>query len=374
MGYNQVKSCFKKIAGLNIKLNYYEGRASTVLVDELSYYPDVTDTEEPDIQFCFFKPSKFEVVANNPSTYFHCTNGFGVNLGGYTVFWLFQNNNDIPTVYFHLNTSEKFLYYKLKGMQFTHPFEEIGQIFHEGVLQPSILLFFNNDIALIHGSALVSENGESYIFGGTGGVGKTSLELELIFSKNYNFLADDITFVGKSGRLYANFNFPKIYGYNLKNSPMVKNRLLSNRALSDRFWWKIQYYLKKPDKYRRRANIQKFYNGKISDACSVNNYVILSRTNISRPKLREITPDKAALLNAAVIYTEFSRIFNLSKFSHFNSILLDQDTTINLEDVIHNTTQTLGTALKRANCIVLDMPESFRAQDVKRIIPGLLDL
>jgi serine kinase of HPr protein (carbohydrate metabolism regulator) len=80
---------------------------------------------------------------------------------------------------------------------------------------------FIDDVIVIHGSSVYNNN-TGYVFTGSGGSGKTAISTSLISEKNYKFIADDITFLSKDGRLYGNFEFPKIYHYNVKKIPISK--------------------------------------------------------------------------------------------------------------------------------------------------------
>ena len=77
------------------------------------------------------------------------------------------------------------------------------------------MLFFGN-VLPIHGSAIISENKNVFIFSGTGGIGKTFLEMSFILKDNYGFFADDIVLIGDNCSAFANYAFPKIYQYNVK--------------------------------------------------------------------------------------------------------------------------------------------------------------
>src|SRR5690606_24605748 len=130
----KLKEHFKKIAGLNIKLNLENNKASQVLLEELNYYPNGSP-HDYDLEFCFWPPENLEVLSNNPSSYFEFVNGIGTNWGGYSVVWTKDYRTGLPKVFFYLTVPMDRMLNKLKGMQYTHPYEEIGQIFHEGVLQ-----------------------------------------------------------------------------------------------------------------------------------------------------------------------------------------------------------------------------------------------
>ena len=182
----------------------------------------------------------------------------------------FRSNIDLI-----IDENQRSFIQKYNGIQHTHPFEDIGRIFHELVLIPS-LFFFADSIALIHGSALETKNNDSIIIGGAGGVGKTSLELFLIFNKNLKFLADDIVIVDKDKFVWPNYAYPKIYGYNTKENKDLEKKVLQKRGVLDKAQWLFKKSLTgRP--VRRRVNPKIFYNGSISNGSKLSDYFILFR-------------------------------------------------------------------------------------------------
>ena len=369
----ELKHYYKKIAGLNTKITCSESRSSKILIDELRYYEDGS-SDSIDVIFCFFRPNNFHPIANNPSSHFEYEEGIGVNWGGYSVVWTKNEAKLPPTVYFYLNVSERRMVNKLKGMQFTHPFEEIGQIFHEGVLQPTLLLFFSDRLTLIHGSAVSSPSGHALVFGGTGGVGKTSLELELILHKGYSFIADDISILNKEGSLIPNFNLPKIYGYNLLGYEHIEKKLFVGKSFNDKLWWKVQKTLRRPNKFRRRADIDNFYSGKKAPTSDLKRFIILYRSNVKEPHFTETSPQKVAKMNTAVMYTEFARLFNALKFHEFNREKDDREKMFSFKELMEQSEVILIKSLEKTDCGVLQVPMEFSASDVKEKIPTLLEL
>lgn len=364
---------FKKIAGLNVKLSLENNKASQVLLDELNYYPNGFPNGW-DLEFCFWRPVNFETISNNPSSHFEFSNGIGTNWGGYSVVWTKEDRTGLPKVFFYLTVPMDRMLNKLKGMQYTHPYEEIGQIFHEGVLQPSLFLYFSQNISLIHGSSVISPSGKTITFGGTGGVGKTSLELELILNKDYSFIADDISILDNKGYLLPNFNLPKIYGYNLLGYRQIEKKLFENKTNLDKLWWNVQKKLKAPNRYRRRADIDSFYSGRKAAESKFNRYIILYRSNVPDPVRTQLTAKEAARMNTSVMYTELARLFNTLKLHEYNRIKDGLDPLFSFENLMAQSEKNLCKTLEKIECDLLQVPMDFTAMDVKEKIPGLLGL
>jgi len=88
------------------------------------------------------------------------------------------------------------------------------------MLIPSI--YFNKNLAPVHCAGVSDHENRAILIGGTGGVGKTSLEMELCRNYGCSFINDDISVLDSDGWVYPNLAFPKIYGYNLENNDKVK--------------------------------------------------------------------------------------------------------------------------------------------------------
>src|SRR5690606_2404963 len=122
------------------------------------------------------------------------------------VTWVYEEGK--PVAYFDVGGRVKSYRSKLRGMQYTHPYEEAGQLFHEACLIPALALFFYQRIVPLHASSFEAPGGAGVLVVGTGGVGKTTSELELIRANGFRFLADDISLISGDGRLYPNFAYP----------------------------------------------------------------------------------------------------------------------------------------------------------------------
>lgn len=156
--------------------------------------------------------------------------------------------------------------------QFTIREEYIGQIFHENVLLPAMTCL--SDVLLIHGAAFNFRN-NTFLIGGKGGVGKTSIELKVCFHRNASFIADDMAIVYK-GQLSPNLSYPKIYRYNLVGETELRQKLfLSFSWLSKLHWYLYPVLFRKEPRIR----INPLQHYRIGDGGQMQYYIIVSRIN-----------------------------------------------------------------------------------------------
>jgi serine kinase of HPr protein (carbohydrate metabolism regulator) len=147
--------------------------------------------------------------------------------------------------------------------------ENITAILYELVLVP--LNYFFSDKALVHASSMKnSTNGKTVMFGGTGGVGKTSLELLLCRELGYSFISDDIAVIDKKGFVYSNLAYPKIYAYNAEGNQEIENLLFNKRSSIDKLQWKLSKNIRGLNKARRTISPDEIYKSVEKDKNIIN--------------------------------------------------------------------------------------------------------
>ncbi|MGY6561705.1 MAG: hypothetical protein ACXITV_06330 [Luteibaculaceae bacterium] len=214
---------------------------------------------------------------------------------------------------------------KFTSNQFTVREEYIGQIFHELVL-PILFshLFFATPI---HGAAF-NYNGKTFLIGGEGGVGKTSIELELCYNKQALFITDDIAFLN-GNTIYPNFNYPKIYKYNLENKKSLEELLTKDFGFFRKLHWKVfQLIFNKPP--RIRINPTKYF--KVGSSSALDYYFIVERTNSQKQEIEmeKLSAIKAAEVSAKIMRNEFKAFdFENSTFQTIEKELIESFKTVN---------------------------------------------
>ena len=116
-----------KIASKVFAVHYGTGLASDLLRRELSLYERVKS--KPDIIVHINEPENLAVLSKNPLIHEELEGGFRCRFSSATVTWIVKN--DGLHVYLTFDENKKSWGRKLRSIQYTHPYENIGQIFHE---------------------------------------------------------------------------------------------------------------------------------------------------------------------------------------------------------------------------------------------------
>jgi hypothetical protein len=339
---------------------------SLLLQEEMDLYPEADGFADIEIQF---RRGTRKVLALNPNSHEENPDGFTVYAKRYSVQW--RAHDSLPKVYFDFFGSPKDYMFKfLLSMQFTHPYEQIGQTFHEEVIIPAFIYFFPDDISLVHGSAVESPDGGALVFGGTGGVGKTTIELELVLNHGYKFIADDMVLLDRDGSVFPNYAYPKIYAYNTAGEKKVSKKLLHNRPLVDRAWWQLQRKVSLK-KTRRRAPLGDFYSGRISQGAGLRHMFLLLRTNRANLICHRAKGDLIAAMNDDVIQAEFSRHFDHLYWHNFNRRFLG-GRVFELQQVRDLWRDNQRRALQEAECWIVEIPIGHTVRELKELIPRII--
>ena len=348
---NKIESRSYKIASKNFTINYGSGSASKILQKELSLYEETSGKADIIIDING-ELGKKEALSKNPGIHEEIENGFRCNFGPAEVTW-FQSKEALH-VNLALDENKKSLIQKFYGIQYTHPYEDIGRVFHELVLIPT-LFFFPADLTLIHGSALETNDNNAIIVGGAGGVGKTSLELFLTLKNNFKFLADDITIVDKNKFIWPNYAFPKIYEYNTRNKKEIEKKVLQKRGLLDKLQWMFTKKLTHRS-IRRRINPEVFYNGAISKGGKLSDYFILFRGNYNDFEIKPISVEKAVETSLEIIKTEYDVFFKQLHWHKYNRYLLGSKTIIDANNIIMKWQILQKNILNNCRCYKVKIP------------------
>jgi hypothetical protein len=210
--------------------------------------------------------------------------------------------------------------------------DTICQVMHEKILVPAVLLF--QDKVILHGASLYNkESGNSIIFGGTGGVGKTSSLLKLGYNRrDAIFLSDDIVVVGKNGIIYPNYANPKIYAYNTENNDHIERLLLQNKTLIDKFHWKTRKLVGK-SWVRRTIRPNIIYNTDYIEP-RLKIKLFLYRNDCVRSTCSDrIDKVTSAALENAIISMELIAFFNFIRLYEYHAIAMKRPLFVRLENL-----------------------------------------
>lgn len=311
------------------------------LRDELAFYPDINENEiiEKQVQVRFIEFSEKVFLTSNPSLFKLNDTGFSVNYPYAEIEWDLQEleHNKI-FVFIKVKPNKKNVINNFGRKCLSIGYElfpdNVGQIIHELVFIP--VTFFFQDKVLAHGSCLFNKKRNiSVLFGGTGGVGKTSALLGLARDDEWVFLSDDIVVLNDKGIIYPNYAYPKVYAYNTIDNKALEKKVLNNSSLIS----KIQWYFKKArnsSKVRRRISPSLLYNTAYREQ-ELNINLFLIRGNFQADiQLERIDSAKSAILEESIMIPEYGIFYNYLNWFTFNAVAMGLNPNICYRKVLNN--------------------------------------
>jgi len=256
--------------------------------------------------------------------------------------------------------------------QYTDRSERIGMLYHENVYVAAAA--FDTERVPLHASGLQAPDGRVTLFGGTGGVGKTSLELHVGLRSGYRFLADDIAVLDANGLAYPNLAYPKIYGYNAPPSSPIRRSVVQNRSPLDRAHWAL-HSLRGPAQVRRRISPASLFAGVSPEGGPLSRYVILARESRPDIQLDLISPAQAAEMSTAILATELATLLKHLRWHELNRLLLELPPLVRADDMLSRWRELYLQAFMSVECLVARIPMSiphdvFLTQMTDRLLPN----
>jgi len=296
---------FNRVVQLILPNSLSKSQLSELLAP-LSLYPEVSADEQHEVEVEFVNSlSSMEALSSNPSNHSELNEGFVMHGIKYRV--AVTKIGDILKYKVFLSPRRNFIVSylsKLYSMDYATITQRLSQIFFEQVGVPSV--YFNPDQLLIHSSCMLNPNGKAILIGGTGGVGKTSLEIELCRNRGFSFMSDDITVADSDGYAYPNLAFPKIYAYNTSGKPFLRKLLMKDRPFHDRIAWYLKLYFFGPSSVRRKISPEKIYGSYAKEKSRIEKYFILIKENREKIEIQRLDTSTAAHMSIAVMETEYA--------------------------------------------------------------------
>lgn len=343
------------IFGQVIELNTNDSFEGDLLHKELSIYPS-SSSELTSIEINYVSNlSENQVLSSNPSIHALSTESLDFTMGPVTIRYYFKESKIIRIDFAIKESNWLFTTLnKLLNIQFLNHKETIGQWFHEYVMVP--LGFILNDTSIIHSSGVKTAQGKGILFGGTGGVGKTSLEIELCKNQNCAFLTDDISIINSHAEIYPNLSHPKIYGYNIKGDSAIKKEIFKNRGFLDKLFFRL--HSRRGDQYvRRRISADRFYKNHETTAVKINSYLILVKMDVDRIYVEPLSNEKALDLSQKVIFNEYQSFVNHIVWHEFNSLLFDKKPMLSTNSMREKNHEIFKSALEQIpNVFLVKIP------------------
>lgn len=342
----------KKIFGKTIAIQNTISSFDRELLSEFSLYQDPDLDSNPDIDISITDEINSRIINNNPAMHYEYENGFGMKFGPIFIQWDFST---LPVRSFvciqrikksplHALTS------KILSMEYTL-LKAIGQILHEFVLVP--MTYFFPDIAPVHGSSVIYKDGV-IIFGGTGGVGKTSTLLSLKKKKKIAFYSDDHLILNRTNA-YPNFAYPKIYAYNVINERRMEKSILKNYSMASKLHW---YFWKRVDqsKVRRRISPLDLFDKPGKNEYPVSSYLIFNRCSNDTMHIRRIESNQASALTLEIMKTELAGLNNHFYWHNYNRSIQGNHALFSLPDVFNRWKSIYTKAFHHKKTYIIDVP------------------
>lgn len=358
------------IFGNAVEIETDNSPGTAILYDELSVYPS-SEPHEPklDVMYQHEDPRPL-VAATNPSVHGYTPDRLYADFGTARVAFHLDKSTLTGVTFSIPNTSyPRAAFAKLRSSQFGAGRENIGQFFHELVAVPSMLL--RPDRAVVHAAALMSPSGSTLLIGGTGGVGKSSLCLELCANYGFTFMADDITVGGVNGHVWPNLAFPKIYGYNVLDSGDAKARLLRGRSFTDRAHWNL-HRLRGQDKVRRRLSPEQAYGGWSPTGAKLSSYCFISRESRADVTLERVGSTLMSSLSVNALAAEYSLFLNHLHWHEINARLQCKDPAVTVRVFLDRLRDRIESMVSGGALYVLRVPRAMSHTDFRCEVSKLL--
>jgi hypothetical protein len=367
---NTVYSIFDK----RILIRSSDQFISDILKEELSLYPILENSPHDIIVDYLEGVDMTGLLSSNPSIHQLTNDGFIYHMGAVIARYYFESG-EVTKISFGLKKASATMRIlrKCMSMQFTSHKEAIGQWIHEHVLVP--YAFTNDHLSLVHASAVRSNTGKTFLFGGTGGVGKTSLEITLCKDHKAAFISDDICVINDQGEVSPNLAYPKVYAYNIQGDQKTKDLIFKNRSLPD----KLHYFLhslRGKQFTRRRISPKDFYGDVVNSKIQLDAFLILFRCETDKISFEQITAEKASKLNRQVISREYNVFFDHLVWNSYNNLALGQPEKLNYDQLIDKNETVFAKALNAsAKCWLVKIPMKIdHRQYQKEMVESLREL
>lgn len=367
----------KKIFGYDF--NFTFNGICENLIDELRFYPDIIENnnnfKKVNVEFTF--KDNTEALSSNPSLIGVCNKGFYQNLGYAKLFWdLSELNNNTIGVKIIVPKSENSVFKRSIRRFLSIGYEvfpeNIGQVMHELVFVPTT--FFFQDKVLIHGSCLHNNKANStVIFGGTGGVGKTSSLLEMGKDKNWVFLSDDIVVIDENRVIYPNYAYPKIYAYNTLDDKELERSIQNEKSLTSNLQWKLKK--KRNPASVRRITPNLLYKTEYAELPLKTNLFLFRGKYDGDITVEKINSLKSSLLEENIIFPEYEAVFKFIKWYEYNADALGIETKVKFEDILLRYRQMYNKIFTSTENYIVKIPSEMNHTTFKsKMIEKTLEL
>ena len=328
----------------------------------LGLYGVVSEFVSPEVIINIGDEIEFNTICNNPSIHGELRNGFVINnsLSGKISFQ--KNNEDVLVINMRPNQkyfNDNLVFRFFDNGEFSSVEDRLSSVLFESIFVP--MTFFFDDLALIHSASFIGNN-DAISIGGTGGIGKTSLEIEMCFNNNYKFINDDIAVIDKEGNIYPNYARPKIYGYNLENNNNLEAEIFKNRSLCDKLSWKYKAAKNGIHKVRRKV-LPQLFNAVSIDNVKLGHYFMLSRYDKLDIEINDLDLGDVVVQTHNIIKTEYQHFFKHILWHNYNCKMLNKKPIVEIDTVDYKSTKVLASGCKDVVLKSILVPQNIKHSD-----------
>lgn len=344
------------IFGKNISFNFSNEKIRKILEKELSLYKTFNGGAV-DVEVSFVEHISYESPSFiSPSIHTTFNNGFLADYGVCKVLYVVQGNG--LNISIELTRKSKFL--KILSYDYRSNFDVVGTILHELVLVP--MTYFFDNLAIVHSSAFKNnDTGEVFMAGGTGGVGKTSLELLFCKKENYSFISDDIAVVDAAGFIYPNLSYPKIYGYNTVSDKGFEKLILSDDILVEKAHWFLMKKLRGVEKIRRRVCPVKLYSDVENEKLTISKYFILLKSdNNNEIKKEKIVSKDVVKLTLDIIKNEYHAFHQHIVWHEYNCLANGLAPVLSINKIYADKGEIIDLCFKNTDSYYVRIPKNMK--------------
>jgi len=316
-----------------------------------------------------------EVILRNPQKFNLHKKGFSFFLSeGLKIHWdLSKIEEDKITIYLYINEKKGKLISFIKkflSKSYESLYDSLGCFLHELVLVPLTFLF--QDKVIVHGCSFYNIKAQkSIIIGGTGGVGKTSISLEIGRNKDWVFLSDDMTVIDATGKIYPNYAFPKFFGYNTLTDKAVEKKVLSEFGILNKIHWNIMKKIR-PSNVMRSFSPDKWFFVQSMNP-ELDYFCLLLRGNFPKQvdiQLLELM--KCVFSNETNIFSEYYAFLNIIRWYEYNIIHTKEEAIITVKKIIKNYQKIYKNIFSKSNNFSLNVSNDAESSYFQKKITSIL--
>ena len=244
--------------------------------------------------------------------------------------------------------------------------EDFGRIIHEQILTTYIQMTQAEQYTFVHGAAMVTPSGSGVIFGGHGGVGKTSIALEMGRRHDWAFLSDDLTLIDSQGNVFFNANRPKIYAYNVLGDPGLEALILKDRSRANSLHWRLKK--RWPDRVRRSVLPTRLYE-RVETSAPLRYMLMIEREETPELTLRRVDGDAFVARTIEILRYELRKAAEPVE-SFLSATPAHRRKRLTWDPAIW--TRTLTQSLTGTELLAVRVPQRMGAREYKERMSALL--